>query len=137
VRELENLVKRIVVLESEEFVTQELSAKEAGLSAAATSTGLRSHGSNAPAAPAHPAATPADESPSRRAPAWSPGVGLKEVARQAIREAEQRVIKQVLDEVRWNRVEASRRLKISYKALLYKIQMYGLGNARSTGKTLP
>lgn len=36
------------------------------------------------------------------------------------------VIKQVLDEVRWNRKEAARRLEISYKALLYKIQDCGL-----------
>ena len=36
------------------------------------------------------------------------------------------MIKQVLEEVRWNRMEAARRLKISYKALLYKIRMYEL-----------
>jgi len=54
------------------------------------------------------------------------GVGLKEVARRAARDAERGVIKQVLEEVRWNRVEAARRLKISYKALLYKIQECGL-----------
>ena len=39
------------------------------------------------------------------------------------------MIQQVLEEVRWNRVEAARRLKISYKALLYKIRMYDLGTA--------
>ncbi len=72
-----------------------------------------------------------------RAPAWTPGVGLKEVARQAAREAEHGVIKHVLEEVRWNRVEAARRLKISYKALLYKIQMYGLAHAKPAGKKLP
>ena len=47
------------------------------------------------------------------------------------------VIKQVLEEVRWNRVEAARRLKISYKALLYKIQMYELASAKPVGKKLP
>ena len=57
--------------------------------------------------------------------AWN-GLGLKEVARRAAREAEHGVIKQVLEEVRWNRMEAARRLKISYKALLYKIQECGL-----------
>ena len=57
--------------------------------------------------------------------AWN-GLGLKDVARRAAREAEHGVIKQVLEEVRWNRMEAARRLKISYKALLYKIQECGL-----------
>ena len=47
------------------------------------------------------------------------------------------MIKQVLEEVRWNRVEAARRLKISYKALLYKIQMYELSTAKPAGKKLP
>jgi DNA-binding NtrC family response regulator len=54
------------------------------------------------------------------------GVGLMEVSRRAAREAERGVIKQVLEEVRWNRVEAARRRQISYKALLYKIQECGL-----------
>jgi two-component system response regulator AtoC len=133
VRELENLVKRIVVLESEEFVTQALSAREAGLGPAtiAASPEWRKPLTSQPT----PGPAPAEEP--RRSPAWSPGVGLKEVSRQAIREIEHRVIKQVLEEVRWNRVEAARRLQISYKALLYKIQMYGLGAAKSAGKSLP
>ena len=41
------------------------------------------------------------------------------------------MIQQVLEEVRWNRMEAARRLKISYKALLYKIRMYDLGTSPS------
>jgi two-component system response regulator AtoC len=51
---------------------------------------------------------------------------LKEVARRAAREAERVVIKQTLDAVHWNRLEAARRLGISYKALLYKIKACGL-----------
>jgi len=65
----------------------------------------------------------------RPALAWVPGIGLKEVGRHAAREAERDVIQQVLEEVRWNRMEAARRLKISYKALLYKIRMYDLGTS--------
>jgi two-component system response regulator AtoC len=129
VRELENLVKRIVVLESEEFVTQELAAREGTSGTAAGS---------APAPHEAAAAVPeprAQESPRPRT-VWTPGMGLKEVSRQAAREAEHIVIKQVLEEVRWNRVEAAKRLKISYKALLYKIQMYELASARSAGKKL-
>ena len=135
VRELENLVKRIVVLESEEFVTQELTGRGSGLAATNGVPGIRAERERAAAAAlAEP--TREEESPRRRT-AWTPGVGLKDVARQAAREAEHGVIKQVLEEVRWNRVEAARRLKISYKALLYKIQMYELAIAKPAGKKLP
>jgi two-component system response regulator AtoC len=125
VRELENLVKRIVVLESEEFVTHELLAKDgvAGSSAVVARNGFRH---DRPAAPVEPPQEVAAAVPTRSAVVWVDGVGLKEVARRAARDAERGVIKQVLDEVRWNRVEAARRLKISYKALLYKIQECGL-----------
>jgi len=57
------------------------------------------------------------------------------VARRAAHEAERAVLKQVLGEVHWNRVEAARRLKISYKALLYKITMYELDNP--SGNKIP
>src|SRR5262245_4739869 len=125
VRELENLVKRIVVLESEEFVAHELLGREV--------IGNNGHGpivhalkNGAPVERTAPAAAPAPEpKPAPAPPAWN-GLGLKEVARRAAREAEHGVIKQVLEEVRWNRMEAARRLKISYKALLYKIQECGL-----------
>jgi len=133
VRELENLVKRIVVLESEEFVTQELTGRGSGLAATYGAVGVRAEREAATALVEPPRA---EESPRRRT-AWTPGVGLKDVARQAAREAEHGVIKQVLEEVRWNRVEAARRLKISYKALLYKIQMYELASAKPAGKKLP
>src|SRR6185369_2959799 len=44
------------------------------------------------------------------------GLGLKEIAKRAAMEAEKAVLKEVLDRVRWNRAEAARLLKISYKA---------------------
>ena len=56
-----------------------------------------------------------------------PGRGLKDIARQAARTAERAVLKEVLEQVRWNRRVAARRLKISYKALLHKIRLFGLG----------
>jgi two-component system response regulator AtoC len=130
VRELENLVKRIVVLESEEFVAHELAGREAAASAhgfpvggARSSAGIERA---AVAAAREPVLEVERAVVGKRAPqAWN-GLGLKEVARRAAREAEHGVIKQVLEEVRWNRMEAARRLKISYKALLYKIQECGL-----------
>ncbi len=136
VRELENLVKRIVVLESEEFVTQELSGREAGVAAVAVAAPARTERERPAALSSPPERLFSDDAP-RRTGAWAPGIGLKDISRQAAREAEHGVIKQVLDEVRWNRVEAARRLKISYKALLYKIQMYELASAKPAGKKLP
>jgi DNA-binding NtrC family response regulator len=53
-------------------------------------------------------------------------LGLKDIAKRAALEAEKAVLKEVLDRVRWNRAEAARLLKISYKALLYKITAAGL-----------
>jgi two-component system response regulator AtoC len=128
VRELENLVKRIVVLESEEFVAHELSGRETSSNGYVSATAIARNGAATekvvtaapepkPAAAAAPLKRPVE--------AWN-GLGLKDVARRAAREAEHGVIKQVLEEVRWNRMEAARRLKISYKALLYKIQECGL-----------
>jgi two-component system response regulator AtoC len=99
VRELENVVKRIVLLGSEAFVPAACPL---------------------PAPPAAPAAA-APAGPRARGPA-----GLKEVARSAAREAERELIRRTLEETRWNRAEAARRLRISYKALLYKIRDCGL-----------
>jgi two-component system response regulator AtoC len=127
VRELENLVKRIVVLESETFVAHEIAAREPAAHANGTAAMSARAVNGVPrpiAASREPAIEPA--APVRRPPAVWTGLGLKEVARRAAREAEHGVIKQVLEEVRWNRMEAARRLKISYKALLYKIQECGL-----------
>ncbi|MGH7352901.1 MAG: sigma-54 dependent transcriptional regulator, partial [Candidatus Methylomirabilales bacterium] len=92
-RELENFVKRIVVLESEDFLRQELKA---------------------------PAGERGEE---RESP---PPVGLKELARQAARDAERVAIKAALERTHWKKIQAAQLLRISYKALLYKIQQCGL-----------
>lgn len=47
---------------------------------------------------------------------------LKEVRDQAIKHIEKIVIEKVLEETRWNRKEASKLLRISYRALLYKMK---------------
>ena len=128
VRELENLVKRIVVLESEEFVANELSGRETSNNGYASATAIARNGAateKAVTAAPEPKPEAAAAPLKRPVEAWN-GLGLKDVARRAAREAEHGVIKQVLEEVRWNRMEAARRLKISYKALLYKIQECGL-----------
>src|SRR5262249_10093007 len=105
-RELENAIKRIVVLGSARSVQQGMLAK-------------LSHGNgngNGNGSGAAAAVSMSSEGP----------VSLKDIARQAARDAERVAIKEVLDRVHWNRAKAARLLQISYKALLYKIVQCGL-----------
>lgn len=51
---------------------------------------------------------------------------LKKVKKEAVETAEKSLIQKTLAETHWNRKEAAQLLKISYKALLYKIQKYNL-----------
>jgi two-component system response regulator AtoC len=113
VRELEYTIKRVVVLASEDWVTEDLacSADPAPL----------------PASPSAPAVTHAASAPACPDGRPEPGDGgLKAIARRAALEAERAVLTVVLDQVHWNRLEASRRLKISYKTLRWKIRQCGL-----------
>jgi two-component system response regulator AtoC len=64
----------------------------------------------------------------RKAPGLAPS--LKDVARQAARNAEREAIAKVLEDTRWNRVKAAKLLRISYRALLYKIKDVGLDQPR-------
>ena len=56
--------------------------------------------------------------------------GLKSLSRNAKDEAEAEAIAKALDETNWNRKQAALLLKISYKALLYKIRQYGLAETK-------
>lgn len=53
-------------------------------------------------------------------------VPLKHIAREAIRDMERNVILEVLRNNHWNRRKAAQELKISYRALIYKIRDTGL-----------
>jgi transcriptional regulator with PAS, ATPase and Fis domain len=57
------------------------------------------------------------------------GGGLKSLARTAKDEAEGEAIRQALEQTNWNRKQAAALLQISYKALLYKIRQYGIAEA--------
>lgn len=52
-------------------------------------------------------------------------VSLKQVARAASQRAERELILQVLSRTHWNRKKAAEELRISYKALLYKLKEIG------------
>ncbi len=59
---------------------------------------------------------------------WSPSSAtspsadsLRDIARRGAQEAERKALAEVLERVQWNRAEAARILKVSYKTLLNKI----------------
>jgi len=105
IRELENMMKRVVVLESEELLREELHS-------------LMSDPEVEPEPPP-PVVTELN------AP-----VTLRELARRAALDAQRMAIRDVLERVHWNRAEAARVLNISYKALLYKMDQCDLGRKR-------
>ena len=108
-RELSNFVKRYLVLGDETLAAAELQPKPDG------GGGLRID----PAGKAGFAGAENDG-------------GLKSLARSAKDEAEAEAIARALEETNWNRKQAAALLKISYKALLYKIRQYGIAQSRST-----
>ncbi len=55
-----------------------------------------------------------------------PKRSLKDLKSEATGYIEKKAITQALDMTRWNKVEAARMLKISYKALFYKMNDYGM-----------
>src|SRR5213083_2708198 len=91
VRELENAIRRMVVLTDGEQAFEALVARDRNGRAAA----------------------------SRPAPFATES--LREIARHGARQAERKALAQVLEQVQWNRAEASRILRVSYKTLLNKI----------------
>ncbi len=54
------------------------------------------------------------------------GMILKEIGRNAARQAERKAILAILEATQWNKSKAARMLKISYKALLYKVKDCGI-----------
>jgi DNA-binding NtrC family response regulator len=62
-------------------------------------------------------------------------VPLKHLAKEAIKEMERNVILEALRANQWNRRKTAQTLKISYRALIYKIQDAGLVSRRTLMKT--
>ena len=131
VRELENAVKRIVILGGDTQVAQDLADMTAGRKAMvgpiATFEPRPARREALPPAPAPVPAVPPAATPDRAAAPISGS--LKEIARNAAREAEREIIYRTLQQTRWNRREAADLLGVSYKALLYKIKEADLDRA--------
>ena len=112
VRELENLIKRMIVLD-DPFMTR------------------------IPLPDDRP-----ESSEPRRPPRWlqslaatTQDLSLKEIGRRASQAAEREAIGKTLEQTGWNRVRAARALRISYRALLYKIKQAGLDADRSSARS--
>ena len=105
VRELQNVIQRIVVLDSESVVDELVEPEP-----------RPSPPRNGPVLPSTVAdALLADYSQ-----------GLKALTRRAVEIVEREALTRTLTRVHWRRVEAAHRLGISYKTLLEKIKQYGL-----------
>ncbi len=104
IRELENMIKRIVLFGDNESVIQDLvhdHLEERGDSFI-SGRYLRDHREDIEI------------------------FNLRQVGRKAASLAEKEVISKTLQETHWNRKKAAKCLRVSYKALLYKIQKYHL-----------
>ena len=131
VRELENLIKRAVILGTDESIRRELADAIAGRtlrSGPIPALQTRDAAMPAPGSPPSPAAASATPVAPEACTAVPVG-SLKDIARQAAREAEKGLIYRTLQQTRWNRREAAEILGISYKALLYKIKEAELDKA--------
>ena len=103
-RELENFVKRYVILEDDEGSLRELLEMAA----------------------ARQRTSPRDEAPPPREQ------GLKALVRSLKDEAEMEAIADALEKTHWCRKDAARMLGISYKALLYKMRQFNLDTGKSS-----
>ena len=104
VRELENMIKRIVVLESESSVLDDIGVR---------SRSVRETGNQLDRLIEEVEASAGD-------------IPLREVGRMAAQEAERATIGHVLEHTHWNRRRAAGILGVSYKTLLQKIRYCGL-----------
>ena len=142
-RELENVVKRFVILQDEALLLRELQSRRApraadrGCAAAPPSRadrhrGCRADGDRRPPANARRGRRelPPAAAGRQTAPASSPPAGPQSLARsrRAWRccKAERDLIVPTLRRVHWNRRKAAPLLGISYKTLLNKIKEHGI-----------
>ena len=108
IRQLENMIKRYVILGSEEVIASELNAKT---QVSQTFTSIPDITAGEP-------------------------ISLKDLTRDVVRDLERQVISKMLEAHRWNRAQAAKALNISYRALLYKVKSSKLvspGAVRNAG----
>jgi two-component system response regulator AtoC len=132
IRELENMIKRIVILQDETLVVREMTRVDRPHAAYAVAGVGAAVGSSAPAAaPRAPLPEPPDEADDEllaveEAVAPSTGSKLADAAKSASIKAERALIEETLNSVHWNRRRAAEQLGVSYKTLLNKIKECGI-----------
>jgi two-component system, NtrC family, response regulator AtoC len=147
IRELENVMKRLVVLQDETLIFAELGRvrtaranaeseqrEERAMQPTAMSVPMSRPVSAPPpppsfAAPAPPAAAVADTASAF--PMGADGVNLQELARHAAMGAEKEAIQHALERFRWNRRKTAEYLQVSYKTLLNKMKECGISESPS------
>lgn len=107
IRELENYVKRYVILDAPDTILTEMEERERGSAVG---------GFNLP--------KPTD-------------FALKKFSKMASQQAERFLILEALKQTRWNRKRAARLLGISYRALLYKIREAGFAAKKQPRNSVP
>jgi DNA-binding NtrC family response regulator len=127
IRELENLVKRYVIVGNEAQIIRELATHKPVI----VSIGTRTNTAWGPAANGQPgvgAGTQETQLPVAAKEILAPDGGVEslsllEIGRRAAMHAEREAIERVLLQTRWNRRQAAKILKVSYKALLNKLKL--------------
>ena len=109
IRELENVIKRYVILATEDAISTEMGPKTADGNGRSASK--------------------------FKAPEIGPDqpVALKEITRAAVRDVERELIFKTLQANSWNRRRAARALNISYRALMYKMKGVELNHEAPNG----
>jgi two-component system, NtrC family, response regulator AtoC len=147
IRELENMIKRVVILQDEQLVVREIqrnveraAAAPVAVAAAVPVAAVAAVGAGSIPATAVPIASSAyppavaaepdaDEGGDQGETADEGGGSLASVAKAAAMKAERAAIEQTLRQVHWNRRKAAQILGVSYKTLLNKIKECGISRA--------
>jgi two-component system response regulator AtoC len=144
IRELENMMKRLVVLQDETLILAELGRlRTARANAEAEQPALAASAYPPATIPmSRPAAAAPPAPPPFTMPALAPpepaggmafnsadGVNLQELARHAAMGAEKEAIQHALERFRWNRRKTAEYLQVSYKTLLNKMKECGISES--------
>ncbi len=121
IRELENLVKRYVIVGKESQIIRELATHKPIVSSFGVASSVAATGGGR--ATVESATRPNGDGLASDVLSADSAPSLLEIGRRAAMLAEREAIERVLAQTRWNRRQAAKILKISYKALLNKLKL--------------